>query len=157
MKRLFLDCDGVLADFDVAALRLLGMPAPVYEATYGEPAMWAALRRAPGFFANLEPLPTAHALMAAVRPYNPTILTGQPQGNWARPQKLQWRTVWFPGTPMIVCASREKYKYCQPGDVLVDDRRKYAPPWQGAGGTFIHYDPATPLKDTLAEIREAMR
>lgn len=157
VKRLFLDCDGVLADFDSAALQLLGMPAPEYEALHGTPALYAALHRAPDFYFNLKPMPQAYALMASVQVYNPTILTGTPRGDWAKPQKLRWRDVWFPGTPMFVCKSTEKRKYCQPGDVLLDDRRKYAHLWRAAGGTFILYDPAVPLKDTLREVREAMK
>lgn len=157
MKHLWIDCDGVLADFDTAATRLFGMSGDEYEERYGKADLYARLEAAPDFYFNLEPMPTAHALMASVQVYNPTILTGTPRGDWARGQKLRWRDVWFPGTPMFVCKSTEKYKYCQPGDVLLDDRGKYAHLWRKAGGTFILYDPAIPLKDTLREVREAMK
>ena len=51
MRTLFLDCDGVLADFDRGAARVFGMPPRVYERRFGLQRFWAALASAPGFFA----------------------------------------------------------------------------------------------------------
>ena len=43
--RLFLDADGVLADFDLAARQLLGMSPKEYIETHGRGAFWARLAR----------------------------------------------------------------------------------------------------------------
>ena len=59
MKQIYLDCDGVLADFDKGAEQVLGLPPGPFEKRHGLPAFWKKLARAPDFFANLEPLPDA--------------------------------------------------------------------------------------------------
>jgi hypothetical protein len=78
-------------------------------------------------------------LYSAVKHLRPIILTGTPRGDWSITQKLQWRDKHFPGVPMVTCPSRDKRLYCQPGDVLIDDKLKYSALWTEVGGHFIHY------------------
>lgn len=47
--QLYLDCDGVLADFDSGATELLGMPPRVFEKRRGLPAFWREIARHPDF------------------------------------------------------------------------------------------------------------
>jgi hypothetical protein len=148
--QLYLDCDGVLADFDAGAEALLGMAPRAFEARHGKGRFWAALARADGFYANLPPLPDAMALFEGVRHLNPIILTGLPRGDWAEPQKRRWALRHFPGTPVITCMAALKREHCSPGDVLVDDTLKYRHLWEEAGGVFIHHRSAA---ETLAELR----
>ncbi|MGH6729783.1 MAG: 5' nucleotidase, NT5C type, partial [Sphingomicrobium sp.] len=122
MARLFLDCDGVLADFDAGAKALLGMTPRQYEARHGRGAFWKKLANAPGFYANLPEMPDASHLFDAVAHLQPTILTGLPLGNWAAAQKVEWAARHFPGVPIITCMARDKHKHMHCGDVLVDDR-----------------------------------
>lgn len=152
MKRLYLDCDGVLADFDGAFQERFGHPSRSYEARHGTPAFWRDLRReAPQFYLFLPLLPDARTLFDAVAHLRPTILTGCPSGGWAEPQKVAWAGVHFPGTPIITCMARDKSRYCQPGDVLVDDREKYRSLWEDAGGLFIlHRSAADSIPRVLA-------
>lgn len=160
MKSLFLDCDGVLADFDEGATTVLGMTPDQYRDQFGEPAMWQALREAEYFYATLPIMPDARALYTAVERWQPTILTGCPQGDWARPQKLHWRDTYFPGVPMITTLSREKCKYGVPGDVLVDDRAATdngPKQWIAMGGVLVHYDRTSPLRDAVKAVQEAMK
>ena len=42
---LFLDCDGVLADFDAGAKHLLGMSPKAFEAKHGRGEFWKRLAR----------------------------------------------------------------------------------------------------------------
>lgn len=138
--RLYLDCDGVLADFDSAIIDHFGEPPPRPEERLGSEAFWQAVRSIPGFYRNLPLMPDAKKLFAAVEHLRPIILTGCPLGGWAQPQKIAWAVEHFPGTPMITCASRDKRVYCKPGDVLIDDRPHYSRLWAEAGGIFIqHY------------------
>ncbi len=83
MPRLFLDCDGVLADFDRGALKVLGMPPRQFEARHGLSEFWRRLAAAPDFYGNLPLLPDAMELYSAVRQLGPVILTGCPRGRWA--------------------------------------------------------------------------
>ena len=139
MPHLFLDCDGVLADFDSAATALLGMSAQEFPDAYGTGEFWRRLARAPEFYGALPLLPDARQLVDAVAHLLPTILTGLPIGNWAAPQKVRWAAEHFPGMPIITTMARDKFRHMTGADVLVDDRADHRAAWESAGGTFIHH------------------
>lgn len=147
---LFLDCDGVLADFDLGVTRLLGTTTEEFQARHGMGEFWKRLARAPDFYGTLEELPDAQRLFQAVRHLNPTILTGLPLGKWAAPQKERWAARHFPGVPIITTMARKKHLHMEEGDVLVDDRLNHRDLWEKAGGIFVHHRDA---ESTLAELR----
>ena len=149
-RQIFLDCDGVLADFDAGAEAILGMPAQAFEAAHGARAFWRKLAQAEGFFENLAPMPDADELYEAVRRKNPIILTGMPRGNWAEPQKRRWAERHFPGVPVITTMAAVKHEHRHPGDVLVDDRDRYRHLWEAEGGVFIHH---TDARSSIAALR----
>ena len=140
--QIFLDCDGVLADFDRGAERVLGMPPRAFEKRYGPKVFWKRLAAAPDFFADLDPMADAYELFEAVKAARPIILTGLPRGNWAEPQKRRWAERHFPGVEVITTAAALKREHCHPGDVLVDDRDTYRHLWEEAGGRFVHHKDA---------------
>ena len=151
MPTVYLDCDGVLADFDKGAAKIFRMSPGEYERRFGLKKFWGALASAPEFFNSLELMPDALALFAAVRHLNPVILTGLPRGNWAEPQKRRWAERHFPGVKVITTSAALKREHCHPGDALVDDRDKYRHLWEGAGGIFVHHRNAA---DSIAKLRE---
>ena len=146
---LFLDCDGVLADFDLGAKVLLGMAPKAFEARHGRGEFWKRLARAPNFYGDLAEMPDAQQLFAAVRHLKPTILTGLPLGKWAAPQKERWAAAHFPGVPIITTMAREKHLHMERGDVLVDDRENHRQLWEDAGGIFVHHKNAC---DSIAQL-----
>jgi hypothetical protein len=148
-RQLYLDCDGVLADFDRGAEAVLGVPPRVYEERHGRGGLWARLAQAPEFFFRLPLMPDAVELFAAVRHLHPIILTGLPRGNWAAAQKVRWAAHHFPGTRIITCLAADKRDHCSAGDVLVDDTLKYRHLWEDAGGIFVHHRNA---QQTLREL-----
>jgi hypothetical protein len=139
MRQLYLDCDGVLADFDAGAVKLFGMKPRAFQERYGAGKMWARLASAPDFYGTLPLMPGATELFEAVRHLEPVILTGLPRGNWAAPQKVRWAATHFPGTRIITCMAVDKRNHAKEGDVLVDDMLKHAHLWEGAGGIFVHH------------------
>ena len=149
-KQIYLDCDGVLADFDRGATAIFGMAPDAFEAAYGAAAFWKALARADSFFQNLQLMPDALQLYAAVAAKAPIILTGMPHGRWAEPQKRAWAATHFPDAPMIATLAALKREHCQPGDVLVDDRLQHRRLWEEAGGLFIHHTSAATSIAALA-------
>ncbi|RST30912.1 hypothetical protein HMF7854_08710 [Sphingomonas ginkgonis] len=155
--RLFLDCDGVLADFDAGARRLLGTDAETFQQRHGRRDFWRRLAAAPDFYARLPEMPDARALFAAVRHLEPTILTGLPLGNWAAPQKLRWAEEHFPGVSIITCMARDKHRHMSGADVLVDDREDHRHRWEEAGGIFVHHRDAPTSIAALAEIYPGLR
>ena len=131
---LFLDLDGVLADFDRGVKKATGkrpedLPMKI---------MWRELSRHPDFFGTLEFMHDAQELWAFCAPYEPTILTGLPMGSWAPDQKRRWvASMLGANVRVITCMARDKHRHAGPGKVLVDDREKARDPWEAAGGTFI--------------------
>lgn len=148
-RQLFLDCDGVLADFDSHVEPIFGLPPRQAEAKIGTEKFWAELRSRRNFYRTLPLMPDAQRLFDAVKHLDPIILTGCPRGGWAEPQKMAWAAEHFPGTQIITCMSIDKRLHMKPGDVLVDDYLKYRQRWEEAGGMFIHYSDAD---SAIAEI-----
>lgn len=155
--RLFLDCDGVLADFDRGAEAVLGMPPGQFQRTRGNGAFWSRLARAPDFYARLPLLSDARELFDAVRHLKPTVLTGLPLGKWAAPQKVAWVEEHFPGTPVITCMARDKARFLDPGDVLVDDRETHRERYESEGVRFILHKSAAESIGKLAEIYPSVK
>ncbi len=139
--QLFLDCDGVLADFDGYAEQIFGLPPRGYEDKVGIDRFWADTRSHEDFYYKLPVLEDGRRLYEAVKHVEPIILTGRPSydgGEWAIEQKHRWAAKYFPGVPIIVSLSKEKCKHMRnAGDVLVDDRTKYRRYWSAAGGVFV--------------------
>lgn len=154
MTQIFLDCDGVLADFDKLAEKIFGMRGQDFEDKFGSKEFWTRLKNHGNFFRDLEPMPDAMKLFKSVEHLNPIILTGAPYGNWAAPQKLKWRDQFFPNTEMIVVnPSRDKFKHMkQPGDILVDDLLKHSQVWKDNKGTFVHHTSADESIKILKEL-----
>jgi 5'(3')-deoxyribonucleotidase len=152
MPSLFLDCDGVLADFDRAATDLFGMPPDRFQARHGNREFWKRIERAPDFYATLPQMPDAQQLFDAVKHLKPTILTGLPLGNWAAPQKVRWAAEHFPGVPIITCMARDKHRHMHKGDVLVDDRETHRAAYEAAGMIFVRHTSAPESIRQLAEI-----
>lgn len=155
--QLYLDCDGVLADFDRGATELLGMPPRLFEKRRGIAAFWREIARHPDFYGTLPLMPDAMQLFEAVRHLEPVILTGLPRGSWAAPQKVRWAAEHFPGTRILTVMAVDKRNHAQQGDILVDDQLKHAHLWEGAGGTFVHHRDAESTIARLAALGVAVR
>ena len=138
-RQLYLDCDGVLADFEKGATAALGMNPKTFEKKHGIGRFWARLARTPDFYFGLPLLPGATEFFETVRHLDPIILTGLPGGNWAADQKVRWAARHFPGTRIVTTLARNKRDHAKEGDVLVDDQLKHAHLWKDAGGIFIHH------------------
>ena len=151
-RRLFLDADGVLADFDEGARRLLGMTPRPFEAKHGKREFWRRIANARNFYGSLPEMADAQRLFDAVRHLKPTILTGLPLGRWAAPQKVEWAAEHFPGVPIITCMARDKAKHMKPGDVLVDDRDNHRAAYEQAGVIFVDHCNAEDSLRQLAKI-----
>ena len=150
-KQLFLDCDGVLADFDSHFEFKFGMKSDAYETLHGTSKFWQDIKNCGEFFTDLPLMPDAMELYESVKHLRPIILTGTPFGHWSVAQKLAWRNKHFKGVPMVTCTSKHKRDYCQPGDVLIDDLLKYKHLWEEAGGIFIVH---TSAQQSIAELNK---
>lgn len=138
---LFIDLDGVLADFDKSAAGQMGTDnISKYEFVWGTKKFWDKINEDPEFFANLDPMSDYWELWGAVAPLDPTILTALPKTDAYRveQQKRQWVADYIgDSVPVICCLTKDKPNFCLPGDVLIDDRAINREAWLAAGGTYI--------------------
>jgi 5'(3')-deoxyribonucleotidase len=147
--KLYIDLDGVLADFDKAANEVLKTDNH-HEFTFkwGNEETWKRLHADGQFFAKLPLMPDAIQLWNAVKHLKPTVLTALPKSDSDRvdTQKREWVRKYFYGAPVITCMTVEKPRHCAPGDILIDDRAVNLDAWKAKGGTYIiHYNSETTI------------
>jgi len=160
MAQLFVDLDGVLADFDAHYEAVTGVRASVI----ADNVDWELVRSCPDYYLNIPPMADAHILWARVAPHNPTILTGIP---WGVPDAEANKRAWVAKhlgehVPVICCKSADKCLNAQPGDILVDDWTKYQHKWLEVGGIWITHTSAASTLEQLeplgyVEIRRPIR
>jgi len=150
--KLFLDLDGVLADFDAGVLASCGkLPGELMPRV-----MWPILARTKDFYAKLPWMKDGKELWERCKPFDPVILTGIPLGQWAAPQKLSWCAKELGARiPVITCLSKEKgsaiSNWLEEDEtpILVDDRLKSQPSWLDIGGIFVLHSSA---EDSLKQL-----
>ena len=85
--RLFVDMDGVLADFDTGHEVAFGVRAD----KLADNVDWARVRSVTDFYLNLPPMPDMPELWAHIEPYRPIVLTGVPHSVAEAPEnKRAW-------------------------------------------------------------------
>lgn len=151
--QLFLDCDGVLADFDKAASQLLGMWPSDFEKERGTVEFWDKIHSDPNFFLDLEPMPDMWELYNGVKHLDPIILTGIPK--YMDPlnnEKIEWSLKMFGEDQRIICCrAKEKCLHGKPEDILIDDRNMFKKFWEKMGGTYVVH---TSAKNSLDKLKE---
>jgi 5'(3')-deoxyribonucleotidase len=149
--------DGVLADFDKSAEAILKTNNIYkYEFIWGPDKFWEEINKFPNFFRDLDQMPDARHLWGNIKHKDPRVLTALPRENGARvdEQKRQWikgfdRATGSVNTVVHTCATKDKPKLCQPGDILIDDRAVNRDAWIKAGGTYIIHTSAANTLTTL--------
>lgn len=154
INRLWIDCDGVLADFDESAIRILKMKPEEFEKEHGQDEFWRRINEDVDFFANLKPMQDMRLLYESVKHLNPTILTGIPRNMDAlNNQKHIWAEKQFGKEQRVICCrASKKAEWCSPGDVLVDDRTRYIKKWEAAGGIYVIHRSAERSLEKLREL-----
>lgn len=138
--KIYVDLDGVLADFDSSAEVQLGTDNIYkYEFIWGPEKFWTEMNKDPDFFRYLGQKEDARKLWEAIEHLDPVILTALPKTNGERvdKQKRAWVGENFPGTEVITCVTKDKPKHCNPGDILIDDRAVNRDAWMKAGGIYL--------------------
>lgn len=145
--QLFVDMDGVIADFDQHHENVFGFRSDKLL----DNVDWAAVRKIPHFYLHIPPMKDLDELWSAIVHLDPIVLTGIPYIPEASGNKQAWGQANLPeGTPMITCKSKEKYKHMiAPGDILIDDWEKHKSRWVNAGGIWITHISA---KDTIEQL-----
>lgn len=152
--QLFVDLDGVLADFDGFIEEHMGI---TNNRENEDPDFWPKVRAYQGrMFLEMSPLKWAASLWKKLKPFKPIILTGNP---WSIPTAADDKRQWVkekidPDVQVICCKSRNKRLYGRAGDILLDDWTKYEPLWTGMGGKFIHF--TGNVEESVKAVKEAL-
>ena len=147
--KVYLDMDGVLADFDQRFRDISGMEPREFENKYGRKAFWDLIdeENKVKFWVGIPTMPGAADLVDAVKDYNYELLTSPS----AKKQSYLGKILWvknhtgnvFPSKPRINFKKAKEKHLVKPQlaktDILIDDREDTIGRWNTAGGTGIVY------------------
>lgn len=143
--RVYCDMDGVVADFDKMHNFCFGHSRERHTG-------WDHVKARKDFFRDMPPMDDMPDLWQAIAPLRPIFLTGCPTSvSSAGNEKIDWiRDNVGHGIPVICCRAKEKFLYCRPGDILIDDSEEYRPLWEAAGGVWVQHISAA---DTIKQLQ----
>ena len=147
MRTVYLDMDGVVADFNKYAQHILKSD----KVTHSWPDEdWDKIKENHRLYSVLDRTPEADNLVKVCEDfceknnYQLLFLTAVPKGNdvpWAYYDKVIWATNHYPSIPVMFGPySKDKWKHCQAGDILIDDRPSNCQEWALAGGISILHE-----------------
>lgn len=165
MLTVYLDMDGVLADFDKKTLELIGKQLRDFPTSKEG---WDAISHVQNIYEILDPMPDANQLVEGVfelqRQFNYNfdigVLTAIPRiGSVpnARLHKRAWIQRYYPELIFnfnIGPHAVHKQLHARKGDVLIDDSEKNIPQWNSVGGFGIFH---TSAEKSLAELEQYLR
>lgn len=140
-RTLYIDLDGVMADFDGAFPTIFGLD----HKSLADDDMWLHINGHPSFFRDLPPMQGAVEFFKSVEKFSPVILTACPKSNYPHvaAQKRAWvrehlsHHCWV----LPVLGGRHKPLFMHGvGDILIDDFGKNCVAWTEAGGVAIKHE-----------------
>ncbi len=146
--QIFVDMDGVLADFDAHHEAVFGVRSD----KMADNVDWDVVRAVTGFYRDIPPMADLPALWAVLGRHSPIVLTGVPRSvEEAANNKRAWvREHLGSDIEVRCCRSSEKCQHAKPGDLLIDDWEKYKALWIDAGGRWITHRSAAETIQELA-------
>lgn len=156
MQRLFLDLDGVMADFDRHFRDCFGKD-PTSKGGVDDAELWALVHGHGNFFRTMPIMEGAMVFYAELlmNGFKPIILTAASKQHYAEMavQKMDWVRATMGKDPLVlpVYGSSSKSLFVQnKGDILIDDYLKNCYRWEKAGGFAVHHNGN--FKDTLNKV-----
>jgi 5'(3')-deoxyribonucleotidase len=156
----YLDMDGVLADFDRYMIDVFGVPFNHISKMSED--RWALISdRCQDLYSHLQPMPDAEILVDGVlklcdsNGYSVGVLTAIPKYGRipnAEQHKREWLLDRWPNLLYnfnIGPYAIDKQKHARPGHVLIDDSHLNIPQWNAAGGIGILH---TSAADSLIKL-----
>lgn len=148
MRTIYLDMDGVVADFNKFASNVLGREIGwgVQDLSSEE---WEKLGAINSLYFQLPLIEDSTKLVGIAKSFssrfNVEFLTAVPRVTTmpsAALDKKMWLDKYFPGMKVNYGPySRDKQKWAKPGDILIDDKRSNIEEWVNAGGIgILHID-----------------
>lgn len=154
--KLFLDIDGVFADFDKKIVEVTGKRPE----DQNEDDMWKAMKQYAKehpdvhMWGDLDLMHDAKVLWNYVKGYDHSFLTST--GTWAAEKAEREKHAWVKkhfGNQDVITVNMSKLKsnYAAPTHILIDDRMKSIGPWREKGGIGILHKSAS---DTIKQLKK---
>lgn len=140
MKQIYLDLDGVMADFDLFFVETFKKNHLVID----DEEMWNHIFSLPTFFRDLPPCPGALEFFESIRDLDPVILTACPKTDYknAAINKRNWVREHLgsdvPVLPVLGGKNKSLFMH-EAGDILIDDFVSNIKHWNNLGGYGIHH------------------
>ena len=159
--KIYLDMDGVVADFDKRFTDLAGMGPREFEEEYGKNAFWDFIDEGDNklvFWIGIPPMSDAKQLVDFVSNYDYEMLTAPSlkkqsvmgKGLW---MKNQTNKGLFPFKPKVNYKSaKNKKDFAAPNHILIDDREDNINSWIAAGGIGILHTSASSTINQLKKL-----
>lgn len=150
MTKIFLDLDGVLADFDANFQATFGIP----NKGMADDDMWARINSHPTFWSDMPVMPGAVSFLSRTSVFDPIILTACPKSDYANAarRKRDWVRQNLSSNIMVLPVmggSNKPLFMHRPGDILIDDFKRNVNAWNASGGIGILH---TSFPDTWQQL-----
>lgn len=153
--KIYLDLDGVMADFEKHFKDYFGSEPSDFD----DGTMWKMINGYEDFYANLPMMPNANKLFKFLIDTfgDVTILSACPRSNYknAAMQKRQWvyENITDDVTVIPMMGGKNKGLFMHsPGDILIDDMKKNCEAWKDFGGIAIQYNNYEQTVNELSKI-----
>lgn len=145
-RSIYIDMDGVVADFDAFVSNFLGRKIGwgVSDITIDE---WEKISKIDNLYFKLQLIPESTKMVALCKSFSTrfdvSFLTAIPRQKTlpsAKQDKIEWIDRYFPG--MIVNFgpySVDKQNWCREGDILIDDKPENVEQWVAKSGVAVHH------------------
>lgn len=166
---LYIDMDGVVADFDRAVIERFNITdKDKLTDTRWSRDIWQKIVQDPHFYRTLPKMPQADTMIKIARKFrdnlgwNLYMLTAIPRDNDMPDciyDKVLWMQQYYPDIPVRFGPySHDKQHFAKPGDILVDDKPSNIQEWRSQGGTAIQvtedYDTALILLEKYYDLAQ---
>ena len=158
---IYLDMDGVIADFDQRFRDIAGMEPKEFEEKYGKKEFWKLIdeENKIKFWVGIPVMSGAKKLVNYVSQYDYEILTAPSIRKQSRIGKMVWlrkvHSDLFPNTPKVNFKPAKEKHQVKPTltktDILIDDRASTIDTWNSSGGTGILY---TSADDAIKQLKQ---
>tara|TARA_Y100000389_G_scaffold101311_1_gene98057 strand:- start:5020 stop:5520 length:501 start_codon:yes stop_codon:yes gene_type:complete len=157
IKRIFVDMDGVLADFNTGVETLTGREFPNNDQGHNDYDLRKEELTNKRLFRNLPPMPDMYDLVAYIRhtglPWEILTAAGVINRELVVFDKNEWIREHVSPSVVVTCTmtGSQKGMFAIKGSVLIDDRQKNLDAWEKHGGIGILH---TSAEDTIAQLKE---
>ena len=162
VKRIFIDMDGVLADFNTGVETLTGDPFPNNEVGRNDYDARKEELTNKRLFRKLPPMEDMHDLVAYVRhtrlPWEILTAAGVINRELVVYDKNEWIREFVSPSVVVTCTmtGSQKGMFAFEGSVLIDDRPKNIEAWEANGGIgILHTSAAATIKE-LKKLRNGL-